>query len=301
MRQILVECSDPGLVIYLAEELEHVLRHVDFARAQALGQQLGELARDLGPEFAQAWQGFRLEVPNDGGHPPSFGSREYPDPEDGTRELLRGFLDWAEERGLGQFELRGTMLLPQSGPTPETREQYIRDLASSISLGRWEELGIWRFPVDLPASMAAHRQELLEDRGLPVLRAQACHPIVGHRWVQDALKQLTRVLEEVNTRAEAVMAYELARLDPAGMEAAERIRWAAVAVRLGRDVAKWFPAAVEPLAYLYQQAALVDLLWSECRGWGPARPILEAHLEDVIDQATEVYTADAVEALRVLR
>jgi hypothetical protein len=36
MRQLLVECSDPGLVVSLAEELEHVLRHVDFERARAL-------------------------------------------------------------------------------------------------------------------------------------------------------------------------------------------------------------------------------------------------------------------------
>jgi len=63
MRQLLVECSDPGLVVSLAEELEHVLRHMDFARAQTLGSQLGPLASGLGPEFEQAWRDFRLEVP----------------------------------------------------------------------------------------------------------------------------------------------------------------------------------------------------------------------------------------------
>jgi hypothetical protein len=72
MRQLLVECSEPGLVVSLAEELENVFRHVDFARAQALGRQLRDLAQELGPEFEQAWEGFHLEVPHDGGHPPTF-------------------------------------------------------------------------------------------------------------------------------------------------------------------------------------------------------------------------------------
>ncbi|MBN1889442.1 MAG: hypothetical protein JW850_15720 [Thermoflexales bacterium] len=48
-RQLLVECSDPGLVISLAEEFEHVLRQVDFERACALRDQLRDLARELGP------------------------------------------------------------------------------------------------------------------------------------------------------------------------------------------------------------------------------------------------------------
>jgi hypothetical protein len=44
MHQLLVECSEPGLVIHLAEEFEHSLRHVDFDRARTLKQQLTELA-----------------------------------------------------------------------------------------------------------------------------------------------------------------------------------------------------------------------------------------------------------------
>lgn len=36
MRQLLVECSDPGIVVSLAEEFENILRQVDFARAQQL-------------------------------------------------------------------------------------------------------------------------------------------------------------------------------------------------------------------------------------------------------------------------
>ncbi|MCJ7682870.1 MAG: hypothetical protein MUO68_01100, partial [Desulfobacteraceae bacterium] len=73
MRQLLVECSDPGLVVSMAEEFENVLRHIDFFQAQALGRQLNDLAQELGPEYEQAWEGFCLETPNDGGHPPSFG------------------------------------------------------------------------------------------------------------------------------------------------------------------------------------------------------------------------------------
>lgn len=34
MRQLLVECSDPGIVVSLAEEFENILRQVDFVRAQ---------------------------------------------------------------------------------------------------------------------------------------------------------------------------------------------------------------------------------------------------------------------------
>jgi hypothetical protein len=75
-RQLLVECSDPGLVISLAEEFEHVLRHVDFERACALRDQLRDLACELGTEFERAWGGFRLEVPHDGDRPLAFGSRD---------------------------------------------------------------------------------------------------------------------------------------------------------------------------------------------------------------------------------
>lgn len=300
MRQLVVECSDPGLVVYLAEEFEHVMRHVDFCRAQSLSQQLGDLARELGPEFAQAWQGFHLEVPNDGGYPPSFGKREWSGEEAEEKKLLQGFLTQAGERGLGTFELRDTILLPEDGPAPETREQYIRDLADGIRRAEWEELGRFRFPTDLPASMAAHRQQLMDELGMGVLRDRARHPSVGHRWVQDSTDRVKKALEEVNTRAEAVMEYELDRLDPADLESVERIRWAAMAVRLGRGVEKWFQAAVEPLAYLYQQAALVSVLWTECGGWGRAIPFLEEQLKAVIEQAPEVYTADGVEALRLL-
>jgi hypothetical protein len=295
MRQLLVECSDPGLVVSLTEELEHVLRHVDFARAQALGNQLGALANELGPEFEQAWRGFRLEVPHDGGHPPAFGNRELVD-----EARLKELLDRAAKQAVGSFELRDTMLLPQDGPTPETREQYVRDLADSIRSTTWEEGTVFQIPVPLPDSLAAYRQRLMDERGVPVLIARARYPTVGWRWVQDSVKRLEEALREINTQAEAVMEYEVDRLDPADVDPIDRIRWAALAVRLGKSVEKWFQGAVESLPYLYRQAALVWLLWTECRGQGPARSFLERQLEDVIGRANGTYTADGVDALRLV-
>ncbi|MCD5408891.1 hypothetical protein LR090_06710 [Candidatus Bipolaricaulota bacterium] len=296
MRQLLVECSDPGLVVSLAEEFENVLRHVDFAHAQELHARLGELARELGPEFEQAWRGFRLETPNEVGYRPlTFGSREAAD-----EERLRELLAQAKERDIGRFELGRTLLLPQGGPAPETREQYVQDLADGIRLASWEELGIFQHPVELPEAMAAHRQRLMEEYAGEVLRARACYPTVGHRWVRDSVERLEKALQEVSSRAEAVMAYELARLDPAEVVPKERLRWAALAVRLGKEVEKWHAAAEEALPYVYQRAALAWLLWTECRGWGPARPLLERRLQALIEQAETVYTADGVAALRLI-
>ena len=295
MRQLLVECSDPGLVVSLAEEFENVLRHVDFARAQALGRQLGDLARELGPEFERAWQGFRLEMPNDGGYPPAFGNRD--DVDEGP---LKQHLAQAAERGFGRFELRRTLLLPQGGPAPETREQYVRDLADSICGAAWDELGVFQHPVPQPEAMAVHRQQLVDERGAAVLRARARYPTVGHLWIQDSVKRLEKSLQEVSARADAVMEYDLARLDPSEAKANERIRWAALAARLGKEIEKWWTAAEEPLAYLYQRAALGWLLWTECRGWGPARPFLEKQLGAMVEQAGKIYTADGTEALRLL-
>ncbi|GFP31761.1 hypothetical protein HKBW3S42_00068 [Candidatus Hakubella thermalkaliphila] len=301
MRQLLVECSDPGLVITLAEEFENVLRQIDFPRAQALHGQLSNLARELGPECEEVWRGFRLEMPNDGGYPPAFGKRAAASRTSGVEEEhLKQLLAQAAERGLGQFELRKTVLLPQDGPAPETREQYVRDLADSIRWATWEELGIFQSPVELPEAMAAHRHQLIDEYTGDVLRARACFPAVGHLWIRDSLKQLEQALEEVNTRAEAVMSYELARLDPAEVGPTERIHWAALAARLGKEVEKWCLAAEESLAYIYQRAALVWLLWTECRGWGPARPFLEKCLQTLIEEAKTIYTADGLAALRLL-
>lgn len=294
-RQLLVECSDPGLVISLAEELENVLRHIDFDRACALQRQLTDLAQELGPDVARAWRGFRLEVPNDGGSPPAFGNRE------GTKEdekPLQELLDRATERGLGQFELRWTWLLSQGGPAPETRAQYVSDLADGIRYDGFEELGISRMPTDLPETMAAHRERLLAEHVGDVLRGRARFPDVGYMWIQDSIEAVRKALEEVNTRAEAVMEYELRRLDPATLEPPDRTRWAALAVRLGVEFEKWCAAAEEPLPHLYQRTALYYHLWTGCRGLGRARPFMEQRLQAIIAQARAIYTADGVAALQ---
>jgi hypothetical protein len=295
LRQLLVECSDPGLVIALAEELENVLRHVDFNRARALQQQLTDLALELGPEIAGAWRGFRLEVPGDGGSPPAFGNRE------GMKEdekPLRTLLAQAAERGLGTFELRWTWLLSQGGPEPETRAQYVSDLADGVCYDRFEELGVFQMPTDLPAAMAAHRERLMAEHANSVLRGRARFPAVGHKWIQDSVEAVRKALEEVGTRAEAVMAYELGRLDPATIEPPERIRWAALAVRLGVEFEKWCIAAEEPLPYLYQRAALFYHLWLDCQGLSRARPFMGQRLLAIIEQAGTIYTADGIAALQ---
>lgn len=121
MRQLLVECSDPGLVVTLAEEFENVLRHIDFERAKALRGQLDDLVRELGTDFEDAWRGFLIEVPNDGETPLSFGNRDAVD-----EAKIRQLLSRAEERGIGRFEVRNTLLLPQDEPAPETRKQQRR-------------------------------------------------------------------------------------------------------------------------------------------------------------------------------
>jgi hypothetical protein len=295
MRQLLVECSDPGLVVTLAEEFENVLRHVDFERAKSLQGRLNDLAHGLGTEFEEAWRGFRLEVPNDGGAPLSFGNR---DPVD--EEKLKQLLSHAEERGIGKFGVRNTLLLPQGGPAPETREQYVRDLADAIRYAYLDDVSLLRRPLDLPPSLETHRLQLVEEQVAPVLRARARYPSVEHPWIQGTMQQVEKALQEVSTRAEAVMEYELTRVNPAEIEPADCTRWAALAVRLGKEVEKWYAAAEGQLEHLYQRVALIDVLWTDIRGMGRARPFLEDRLKSLIEEAESVYTEDGREALRLV-
>lgn len=295
MSQLVVECSDPGLVVTLAEEFENVLRHVDFERAKFLQGRLNDLARELGKEFEEAWRGFRLEVPNDGGSPLSFGNR---DPVD--EEKLEQLLSQAERQGIGKFGMRNTLLLPQDGPAPETREQYIRDLADAIRYAWMEDVSILPRSLDLPLPLETHRLQLVEEHVITVLRGRARYPSVGHPWIHGTMQQVEKALQEVDTRAEAVMEYELTRLNPAQVEPDEYTRWAALAVRLGKEVEKWFAAAEERLEHLYQRVALIDVLWTDVGGMGSARPFLEDRLKSLIEEAKRVYTGDGQEALRLL-
>jgi hypothetical protein len=258
---------------------------------------LAEIARELGPETEAAWRGFRLEVPNDGASPPAFGSRGADREQE---EPLRHLLAHAEEREVGKFEMGQTSLLPQNGPAPETREQYVRDLADAIRFGDWRELVISRRPVPLPVTMAAHRRGLVDEQVASILKACAESPAVARSWVEAAVKRIEAALNEVDTQAQAVMVYELERLDPGEVEVEERTRWAALAARLGKQVEKWLQAAEEPLEFVWQRAALAGDLWSECRGWGPARGVLEQRFESVIAEARAMYHADAVAALEFL-
>ena len=295
MRQLLVECSDPGLVVTLAEEFENVLRHVDFERAKFLQGRLNDLARELGTEFEEAWRGFRLEVPNDGGSPLSFGNR---DPVD--EEKLNQLLSQAEKQGIGRFGMRNTLLLPQDGPAPETREQYIRDLADAIRCAWMEDIAILRRPLELPSPLETHRLQLVEEHVTPVLHAHARYSSVGHSWIHDTMKKVENALQEVDIRAEAVMEYELARLNPAQVEPDDYTRWAALAMRLGKEVEKWYVAAEERLEHLYQRVALIDVLWTDIRGMGRSRPFLEDRMKSLIEEAKNVYTEDGQEALRLV-
>jgi hypothetical protein len=285
-RQLLVECSDPGLVVSLAEELENVLRHIDFEQTQVLKQQLSTLAQELGPEIAQAWQGFRLETPNDSGRPPSFGKR---DAWDADIAPLQRLATRAAAQGLGQWEVRNTLLLPQGDPAPETREQYIRDLAEAIGQIFWDEWGVFQRPVPLPETMAAYRRQLMNEHAGETLRAQAQYPTVGFPWINEARKRLEGVLEAVDTRAEAVMRYELQRLVPADLDFGERLRWAVLAARLGYEVEKWYTPVEAELPYVSQRAALVEIVWQECRGgYGGARSFLDVRLKSLITEAEGV-------------
>ncbi len=72
-----------------------------------------------------------------------------------------------------------------------------------------------------------------------------------------------------------------------------------LAVRLGKEFDKWVTAAEESLAFVYQRFALASLAWNECHGMGPARPFLENRLRGLMEQAKEIYTGDAVDALRL--
>jgi len=109
-----------------------------------------------------------------------------------------------------------------------------------------------------------------------------------------------KAIDEVNTRAEAVMEYELSRVLPSEVKPEDCTRWLALAVRLGKGVEKWYGAAEEQLDYLYQRVALIYTLCIDIRGMGRARPFLEDRLKLLIEKAEGVYTEDGREALRLV-
>jgi hypothetical protein len=148
--------------------------------------------------------------------------------------------------------------------------------------------------------MADHRERLLQEYVFPSLKARARFPAVGRRWIAHTRERLQKALEEVNTRAEAVIAYQLSLLDPGNQEPVERIRWTALAVRLGTEVERWYTATEAALPYVHQRAALAWLLWSDSRGPGSARAFVEERLRTCTVEAESIYTCDGVDALRLL-
>ncbi len=295
MRQLLVECSEPGLVVTLSEEFEYVLRHVDFERATRLWDELSVLAHKLGGDVDEIWQGFRLETPNQVGcRPVSFSSRETLNP-----KPIEPLISEASKEGIGSFEVGQTLLLSQSGPRPNTREQYVRDLAAAIK-DSGIALGLFGSPVSLPESMASHRERILEEHVFPDLMRQARFPSVGRAWIADTHKRLEDALGEASTRVEAVMDYELRQLNPDDLDPVERVRWSALAVRLEREVEKWYAATAAALPHIHQRAALVWLLWGEGRRSRSTRSFLEEQLGDCMEEAESVYTADGAAALHLV-
>ena len=124
---------------------------------------------------------------------------------------------------------------------------------------------------------------------------------MGYQWVQESMECLRKAIEEVDTRAQAVMEYELSRIDPLHIEFEEKVHWAVLACSLGKEVEKWYTASANKLPYFYQRAALLAELWTSCRGVGPVRQFLQERFQELIEESASVYTDDGRHALtRVL-
>ena len=146
--------------------------------------------------------------------------------------------------------------------------------------------------------MEKHRRQLLEEQAYPALRSSAQDPALGYKWVQESIERLRKSFEEVDTRAQAVMEYELSRLDPAQVELEEKVHWAVLACCVGKEVEKWYTACAKQLHYLYQRVALIAELWTSCRGAGPARPFLQERFKELIEESASAYTDDSRQALK---
>lgn len=167
-----MEGSDPGVVLSLDEDLENVLRHIDFEAAGKLKDALSRLAHEMGEEVAEAWKPMRIETSNDGGsRPVAFGTREDVDP-----VALQQLAAHARETDVGVFSVGHTCLMNESGPNPETREQYVQDLAAAMDFRDAEELAVIDYPAASPAPMARARQEIVDEGPGEILRRAALNP-----------------------------------------------------------------------------------------------------------------------------
>lgn len=296
MKQLLLECSEPGVVVALEEELENILRRVDFKKAQEIQEKLLHLSQKLGPDYEDLWRGFRMEVSNDlCASPPSFGKRER-----APKKKLNELLLQAKREEIGSFKVYSTLLLSQGGPTPETREQYIEDLANSISFSSHYMCPINNNHLGFPKKIAAYRLRLLKEHLDCVLKQAATSTSTGPKWLKDSKDKIDTSLTEINTKAHAIMEYELFQLDPDKLDLQERIQWASLSCSIGKDYKKWCRAALKEIDYLYQRAALLLHLCSICENMGRAADFLREKFQEIIEESKSIYTEDGSQALEIL-
>ncbi len=328
-RQLLVECSEPGVVMASADSIEHALRHIGWEDVLRLRDKLAELADEMGADYARLWHDFRIEQPNDSAWStrlPAFSNRV-----DTSREAEQRTEELASEaakRGLGRFAVGATMLMDEGVIHPETREQYIEELAMAVerrfasaplraeepasvrvvdlpergeggtTLGYEPTFRLLCHPIPLPKRIRDHRMELVRELAGGTLEARARESRVGRAWVESTLKNLQKPVEEIASRIEAVIDYELARVRPEELPLEEALRWLALAVRSWRDIDRFYAPVETSMRHPSEKACLAHLLAMENEGDGRVEQFMCRKLEAAIAEAESVYTSDGVAALR---
>ncbi len=285
--KILVEHSEPGLVIKPVDSFENVLRHFSYERALELRRQLIEIAQEMGSEYATTLEQFHLEVPGDSTRPPALATLG-----EVSYEMVKEVTDVATERGLGEFQVGMSILLEGKA---QSREDYISDLRFSI-----ETATGYRIP-PLPKVIREHRRRLLERR--LGARDVWLEDTIGHQWVEEKVRSLRRDLEGIDRDVCAVIAYELERLAPEALSTEELAEWCTAALRLGGErFLELFTALEGKLSYLYQRASFA-YRFHEAPGFCPQ--LVQEHLRKCmaayLEEAKQIYTAEAVEALEQMR
>ena len=284
---ILVEHSEPGLVIKPVDSFENVLRHISYERALELRQSLIAIAQELGPEYAAAIEQFHLEVPGDSTRPPALATLG-----DVDYGAVKRVTEVATERGLGEFRVGVSLLLEGKA---QTREDYVAELRFAI-----ETAGGYGIP-PLPDVIRKHRSLLVAQR----LGGGYCGPedAVGHLWVRDMAQRSRRALEAIDNDVCAVIRYELERLDPSSLPLEELARWCTAALWVhGERFVALYTLLEAGLEYLYQRAGFA---YRFHEAPGPKRYPAMKHLEErmtaYLAEAQKIYTPEAVAALEQIR